>query len=158
MNLLSFGVEATPELNRIVAHCLEKNPGERFQSASDLSFSLKSLLTGHNIWQLEEAGTLYSQDRSCGWASAFSFSAPYHMPLIALWWSGRDDRYAVLVLIWRAGVGSVSGKIGNARNEDNLCVLGPPALAHPAQPALTWGWPWCRCRSLPLWGLLCRGL
>jgi len=40
------GVEVTPELNRIVSHCLEKNPGERFQSASDLSFHLKSLLTG----------------------------------------------------------------------------------------------------------------
>jgi eukaryotic-like serine/threonine-protein kinase len=40
------GVEATPELNRIIGHCLEKNPGERFQSASDLSFHLKSLLTG----------------------------------------------------------------------------------------------------------------
>jgi TolB-like protein len=40
------GVEVTPELNRIVAHCLEKNPGERFQSASDLAFHLKSLLTG----------------------------------------------------------------------------------------------------------------
>jgi serine/threonine protein kinase/tetratricopeptide (TPR) repeat protein len=40
------GMEVTPELNRIVSHCLEKNPGERFQSASDLSFHLKSLLTG----------------------------------------------------------------------------------------------------------------
>jgi serine/threonine protein kinase len=41
------GVEVTPELNRIIAHCLEKNPGERFQSASDLAFHLKSLLSGH---------------------------------------------------------------------------------------------------------------
>ncbi len=40
------GVEITPELNRIVAHCLEKNPGERFQSASDLAFHLRSLLSG----------------------------------------------------------------------------------------------------------------
>jgi serine/threonine protein kinase len=40
------GIEVTPELNRIISHCLEKNPGERFQSASDLSFHLKSLLTG----------------------------------------------------------------------------------------------------------------
>jgi non-specific serine/threonine protein kinase len=40
------GVEASLELNRIVAHCLEKNPAERFQSASDLAFHLKSLLSG----------------------------------------------------------------------------------------------------------------
>jgi Tol biopolymer transport system component len=38
------GVEATlaPGLDRIVRHCLEKNPGERFQSASDLAFDLES--------------------------------------------------------------------------------------------------------------------
>jgi len=40
------GVVATPELNRIVAHCLEKQPAERFQSASDVAFGLRSLSTG----------------------------------------------------------------------------------------------------------------
>jgi len=40
------GVEAAPELSQIVAHCLEKNPAERFQSARDLAFALRSLLTG----------------------------------------------------------------------------------------------------------------
>ena len=40
------GVLATPELNRIVAHCLEKQPAERFQSASDVAFALRSLSTG----------------------------------------------------------------------------------------------------------------
>ena len=40
------GIEVTPELNRIISHCLEKNPGERFQSASDLAFHLRSLLGG----------------------------------------------------------------------------------------------------------------
>ncbi|MFZ5789047.1 MAG: protein kinase domain-containing protein [Acidobacteriota bacterium] len=42
----SSGVEVVPELNRIVAHCLEKQPGERFQSASDAAFALRSLSTG----------------------------------------------------------------------------------------------------------------
>ena len=31
-----------PALERIVRHCLEKNPGERFQSAHDLAFDLQS--------------------------------------------------------------------------------------------------------------------
>ena len=34
------------ELDRIVAHCLEKAPERRFQSAHDLAFDLRSLLTG----------------------------------------------------------------------------------------------------------------
>ena len=33
---------ADAELQRIVAHCLEKSPGERFQSARDLGFALKA--------------------------------------------------------------------------------------------------------------------
>jgi len=49
------GVEATPELNRIVAHCLEKNAGERFQSASDLAFHLRSLLSGTTAPRAEQA-------------------------------------------------------------------------------------------------------
>jgi len=33
----------SPGLSRIVQHCLEKNPGERFQSASDVAFALGAL-------------------------------------------------------------------------------------------------------------------
>jgi len=34
---------ATPELQRIITRCLEKNPEERFQSARDLAFDLRSI-------------------------------------------------------------------------------------------------------------------
>jgi len=34
-----------PELQRIIARCLEKNPEERFQSARDLAFDLRSIAT-----------------------------------------------------------------------------------------------------------------
>ena len=36
-------IEVAPGLERIVRHCLEKNPGERFQSASDVAFDLEEL-------------------------------------------------------------------------------------------------------------------
>ena len=36
-------------LERIVRHCLEKNPGERFQSARDLAFNLEALTSASGI-------------------------------------------------------------------------------------------------------------
>ena len=38
------GSGGTPELDRILSHCLEKAPGDRFQSAKDLAFALHALL------------------------------------------------------------------------------------------------------------------
>ena len=37
-----------PELDRLLAHCLEKNPGERFQSARDLAFRFREILGPHD--------------------------------------------------------------------------------------------------------------
>ena len=37
------GTQIPPELARIVSHCLEKEPGERFQTARDLAFALEAL-------------------------------------------------------------------------------------------------------------------
>jgi len=44
--LASVEFAVSPELARIVDHCLEKRPDERFQSARDLAFDLRSILTG----------------------------------------------------------------------------------------------------------------
>ncbi len=41
--LATTRAELTPALDRIVRHCLEKNPTERFQSARDVVFALESL-------------------------------------------------------------------------------------------------------------------
>src|SRR5207247_5521409 len=40
------GIRVPPELERLISHCLEKSPEERFQSARDLAFDLKAALTG----------------------------------------------------------------------------------------------------------------
>jgi serine/threonine-protein kinase len=42
---------APPELERIIAHCLEKNPEERFQSARDLSFNLRAAVASSAVTQ-----------------------------------------------------------------------------------------------------------
>jgi TolB-like protein len=38
-----------PELSAVLAHCLEKNPQERFHSAHDLAFALRAILRGSAI-------------------------------------------------------------------------------------------------------------
>jgi Tol biopolymer transport system component len=43
-SLASFRAEVPIELVRIVDHCLEKAPGDRFQSAQDLAFQLRTVL------------------------------------------------------------------------------------------------------------------
>src|SRR4030095_7080040 len=40
--------DLSPALDRIVRHCLEKNPNERFQSARDIAFALEAL-SGSNV-------------------------------------------------------------------------------------------------------------
>ncbi len=43
--LLESGRNIPPALDRIVRHCLEKNPAERFQSARDIAFDLEAVGT-----------------------------------------------------------------------------------------------------------------
>jgi eukaryotic-like serine/threonine-protein kinase len=48
--------QVAPALERIVRHCLEKNPAERFQSARDVAFDLESLtVSGSSKLQVEPA-------------------------------------------------------------------------------------------------------
>ena len=39
------GIQTPPELNRVIRRCLEKRPDERFHSASDLAFTLSTILS-----------------------------------------------------------------------------------------------------------------
>ena len=43
--IADYGVVAPPSLERLVRHCLEKRPEERFQSARDVAFDLETILT-----------------------------------------------------------------------------------------------------------------
>jgi dipeptidyl aminopeptidase/acylaminoacyl peptidase len=44
--LSSVGERIAPALDRLVRHCLEKNPDDRFQSSRDLAFDLESISRG----------------------------------------------------------------------------------------------------------------
>jgi len=43
LEIVASGSGPSPALQRIVQHCLEKKPGERFQSARDIAFALQAL-------------------------------------------------------------------------------------------------------------------
>src|SRR5450830_12674 len=43
LEIVASGSGPSPALQRVVQHCLEKKPGERFQSARDIAFDLQSL-------------------------------------------------------------------------------------------------------------------
>lgn len=44
--LATVSADVPPALDRIVRHCLEKNPAERFQSARDVIFALETMTSG----------------------------------------------------------------------------------------------------------------
>jgi serine/threonine protein kinase/Tol biopolymer transport system component len=78
-------VEVAPGLERVLRHCLEKSPDERFQSARDLAFALETL-SGTS-----EAGSAKTLQATSRW--------PRRWPLAAV---------AALALV--AAVGALAGK------------------------------------------------
>jgi serine/threonine-protein kinase len=48
-SLAGAGPKAPAELERLIRHCLEKNPEARFQSAHDLAFALRALLSDSGV-------------------------------------------------------------------------------------------------------------
>ncbi len=58
--------EVSPALDRIVRHCLEKNPNERFQSARDVAFALEAL-SGSSVQSGISAGAAMSAPPARRW-------------------------------------------------------------------------------------------
>ena len=55
---VAAAVEGVPvELDRIVGHCLEKNPAERFQSARDVAFNLRAALATPGVTAASSVGS-----------------------------------------------------------------------------------------------------
>lgn len=49
--LAGSGRQVPPDFDRIVAHCVEKKPDQRFQSARDLAFALRSISSTSGVFQ-----------------------------------------------------------------------------------------------------------
>jgi eukaryotic-like serine/threonine-protein kinase len=62
-------LKISPGLDRIVRHCLEKNPADRFQTARDLNFALGAL-SGSDVTAAQRAIQKSSRPRWIPWAIA----------------------------------------------------------------------------------------
>src|SRR6266849_5901384 len=49
--LAGSGRQVPPDFDRIVAHCVEKKPADRFQSARDLAFALRTISSTSGVFQ-----------------------------------------------------------------------------------------------------------
>jgi eukaryotic-like serine/threonine-protein kinase len=89
-DLAASVVDASPAVDRIVRHCLEKNPTERFQTARDVAFALESLTASARLTSSgsEPLSSSIGRPRrsSAGWGAAAITGA---LLLAAGWLGGR---------------------------------------------------------------------
>jgi hypothetical protein len=118
-----------PALERMVRHCLEKNPAQRFQSAGDLAFNLEALtdssvvsLAGKTgaqaaVAETAIAETARAEEREVGprstWRELAGVLVLAGLMLGLGWWLGRGSASAPLAEY--QPVTFRTGSIGNAR-------------------------------------------
>jgi Tol biopolymer transport system component len=104
----------SPALERIVQHCLEKNPEGRFHSASDIAFDLEHLsgVSGSTARLAPAAlgGTHTRRTMLMGIAAAVALAAILYF---AGWWHGKTSAHAPLAEYQQ--ITFRTGSIGNAR-------------------------------------------
>jgi Tol biopolymer transport system component len=112
-----------PALERMVRHCLEKNPAQRFQSAGDLAFNLEALTETSVVGKtgaqtpMAETGVPTAQKKDAASPSKLRERAGALVLAVLLlglgWWWGRGSGRAPLAeyqpITFR------TGSIGNAR-------------------------------------------
>jgi serine/threonine protein kinase/Tol biopolymer transport system component len=87
-DLTATVVDLPPALDRIVRHCLEKNPTERFQTARDVAFALESLTTSARTVSSGPAVAPDLPERSRWPLTRWSATAAIGAGLLAAGWLG----------------------------------------------------------------------
>jgi Tol biopolymer transport system component len=121
-----------PALDRVVRHCLEKNPDERFQSAQDLAFALQSSLTSSStasaamaaVGRSTSAGAPRDRRERVAWAVATVFCLS--TLVLAAFAYRRSTPAATVGPVARAAIQVPAGaRVGRLINPG----LGPSPLA-----------------------------
>ena len=107
-----------PSLERIVRHCLEKNPAQRFQSAGDVAFNLESLAeslgSSRPGAQASEPGANPKiKYPSLGGLKLAAAAVVAIAMAVAGWWLGRGRVHPSLAEYQQ--ITSQTGSMGNAR-------------------------------------------
>src|SRR5579863_5210751 len=102
----------SPALERIVQHCLEKNPEQRFHSASDIAFDLEHL-TGVSGISARSAAVATAPSRNKFWGALAGGLGLALLMLGAGWWLGRGS--APTGLAEYKQITFRTGSIGHAR-------------------------------------------
>jgi serine/threonine protein kinase len=100
--LSQFVPNLSPTLQRVVHRCLEKNPGQRFQSASDLAFALEAIsdisqeAVSRTSGLKESKPPVISAHSGLRRAIPFGVAAIGTLALIAHWWNSPASLPRVL--------------------------------------------------------------
>ncbi len=108
--LSAMDPHASPALERIVRHCLEKNPGERFQSARDVAFDLE-LLSDSSASRVAVLTPPPSRRR--WWRTAIAAALLLVASYAAVFYAGRHNSKAATPIFHRLTFRR--GSIGAAR-------------------------------------------
>jgi len=76
-DLIESGVHISPQLDRIVRRCLEKQPRMRFQSAADLGFALEAATLATGSGAVVAAADVPSSKRRFSWIAAAAFAVGF---------------------------------------------------------------------------------
>ena len=121
----------SPALDRVVNHCLEKNPEERFQSARDLAFALEALSGATSLsdqtLQVEPAAPLRGRGRGRAlWIGAMAVMLLAALALLFLLYFRRspDNRAGIAVIRVVEEIPPTQAASGQSRNRLALSADG----------------------------------
>ena len=101
--LAGSGRQVPPDFDRVVAHCVEKKPEERFQSARDLAFALRTISSTTGAFRpVVEAPR--QRFRTAGWVTA---AVALLVAGVLLWlWAGRSSGIHSIAVLPFVNVGA----------------------------------------------------